>query len=124
LLASRLSFDAPTIAKQAKIVEEILIAELDELSEEKEIEAAIISLLETEHLPWQHMRDTGPRKYDLRTLINDLWLIDWSPGYSNIGMRLRCGSQGSGRPEQVAAALGFKEYPQSIHRTKLILETS
>jgi len=29
-----------------------------------EVEAAINTLLEKESLPWEHQRDTGPRKYD------------------------------------------------------------
>ena len=90
---------------------------------QKDIESAITSLLATKQLPWQHQRDTGPRHYDLRALIDDLWLIDGSTEYCTIGMRLRCDSSGSGRPEQVAAALGFENYPKSIHRTKLILKT-
>src|SRR4030042_1044848 len=89
-----------------------------------EIETAITGLMEKDSLPWQHQRDTGPHKYDLRTLIDELWLIDWRNGGCNIGMRLRCDSNGSGRPEQVAAALGFEKYPESIHRTKLILQTN
>jgi len=89
-----------------------------------EIEAAVADLLGKEKLPWQHQRDTGPHKYDLRALIDDLWIIDWRNGGCNIGMRLRCDSNGSGRPEQVAAALGFEKYPESIHRTRLILQTN
>jgi radical SAM-linked protein len=89
-----------------------------------EVEAAINTLLDKESLPWQHQRDTGPRKYDLRALINDLWLIDWRDGGCTVGMRLRCDSQGSGRPEQVAAALGFEKYPETIHRVKLVLQTN
>jgi radical SAM-linked protein len=88
-----------------------------------EIEAAITDLLKKETLPWQHQRDTGPHKYDLRALIDDLWLIDWSDGRCNIEMRLRCDSSGSGRPEQVAAALGLTRYPDAIHRIRLILQT-
>jgi radical SAM-linked protein len=89
-----------------------------------EIEAAMADLLKKESLPWQHQRDTGPHKYDLRALIDDLWLIDWHNGRCNIGMRLRCDSSGSGRPEQVIAALGFTQYPDSVHRTRLILQTN
>ncbi len=89
-----------------------------------EVESAIATLLSTKHLPWQHQRDTGPRSYDLRALIDDLWLIDWHCPHCTIGMRLRCDNSGSGRPEQVALALGFTHHPHSIHRTKLILETS
>ena len=88
-----------------------------------EITAALDSLLRVQSLPWQHQRDTGPRHYDLRKLIDDLWLVDSAAGYADIGMKLRCDSGGSGRPEQVAAALGFQDYPESIHRTSLILRT-
>lgn len=89
----------------------------------EDIEKSIDSLLKTESLPWQHQRDTGPRKYDIRKLIADLWIVDYQTASVIIGMKLRCDSRGSGRPEQVSAALGFTEYPQSIHRTRLYLKT-
>jgi len=89
-----------------------------------EVESSLSCLLSKEHLPWQHMRDTGPRNYDLRALIDDLWLARINPSGCTIGMRLRCDSSGSGRPEQVTQALGFSQYPHLIHRTKLILKTS
>jgi radical SAM-linked protein len=96
---------------------------LEAEKDKAEVEAALASLLATEQLPWHHERDTGTRNYDLRALIDDLWLTEWRQGFSTIGMRLRCDSGGSGRPEQVAAALGFS-HPTSIHRTKLLLKTS
>jgi radical SAM-linked protein len=89
----------------------------------EDIEKAIESILNAESLPWQHQRDTGPRKYDLRKLIEDIWIIDYQANMATIGMKLQCDSNGSGRPEQVAIALGFKEYPGSIHRTRLYLKT-
>ncbi len=85
---------------------------------------AISGLLLLEHLPWQHQRDTGPRNYDLRPLIGDLSLLECQGGCCTIDMRLRCSSQGSGRPEQVIAALGFTGHPAGIHRTRLLLKTS
>lgn len=87
----------------------------------EEVESAIATLLSAEHLPWHHQRDTGQRDYDLRALIDDIWFISRDDSHLTIGMRLRCGSNGSGRAEQVTAALGLTYYPQSIHRTKLIL---
>jgi len=90
----------------------------------QDAETALTNLLLVKQLPWQHQRDTGPRNYDLRALIDDLWLIDWHSGTVNIGMRLRCDSGGAGRPEQVITAMGFSNYPRSIHRNKLILKTS
>jgi len=88
-----------------------------------EVEASLRSLLMVEHLPWQHMRDSGVRRYDLRALIEKLWLIGYSDSQCVLGMRLRCDNSGAGRPEQVTAALGFPHHPKSIHRTKLILGT-
>jgi len=97
---------------------------LETEKEKTQIEASLGNLLKKENLPWQHLRDTGPRNYDLRALIDDLWFIELTIPYCTIGMRLRCGSAGSGRPEQVSQALGFSQYPNLIHRTKLILKAS
>ena len=112
----------PSLQSQVRYAEYRVILETEK--RQKEIEEAITSLLALEHLPWQHQRDTGPRHYDLRALIDDLWLTDWHSGSCTIGMNLRCDNSGSGRPEQVAAALGFEHHPQSITRTRLILKTS
>jgi radical SAM-linked protein len=86
-----------------------------------DIESAIASLLSSKSLPWYHERDTGKREYDLRELIDDIKLESSTDKRCTITMVLRCGSNGSGRPEQVTLALGFKRYPLSISRTKLIL---
>ena len=117
----QMALNIPSLQSQVRFAE--YSVELETEKGKSDIESAISSLLSLEHLPWQHQRDTGPRRYDLRTLIDDLWLIDYGDGYCTIRMNLRCDSNGSGRPEQVAAALGFEYHPQSIHRTKLILKT-
>ena len=88
----------------------------------QDIEAAIKDLLSLSSLPWQHQRDTGVKKYDLRLLIGNIKLIEWRTGFCILGMRLRCDNTGSGRPEQVTAALGFADRPVSVHRTALLLE--
>jgi len=110
----------PSLQSQVRHAE--YTVELETEKGQDDIESVIAALLAKESLPWQHQRDTGPRHYDLRTLIDDIWPIDWRTGHCSIGMRLRCDSNGSGRPEQVAAALGFVKIPISIHRTKLILQ--
>jgi hypothetical protein len=79
-------------------------------------------LLARDTLPWQHVRDKEIRKYDLRQLIEDIWLLDSLPPDSRLGMRLRCDNKGTGRPEQVTLALGFDNPPKYIHRTGLILD--
>jgi radical SAM-linked protein len=85
------------------------------------IEKTVEELLSMAELPWHHQRDTGERKYDLRALIEDLWVIDWTNFTGTLGMSLRCDSSGSGRPEQVTLALGLQSPPAAIHRSKLIL---
>lgn len=110
----------PSLQSQVRSAEYRI--ELETEKGQKDIESELIKLLSMEQLPWQHQRDTVIRNYDLRALIDDLWLIDWQSGYCTLGMRLRCDNSGSGRPEQVATALGFIHHPQLIHRTKLILE--
>ena len=117
-----LALNQPSLQSQVRYVE--YKVEVETENEPKDIELGLSSLLSAEHLPWQHQRDTGLRSYDLRALIDDLWLLDWHRPYCTIGMRLRCDNSGTGRPEQVTAALGLTHYPRSIHRTKLILKTS
>ena len=116
---------------------------------------SLCSLLQAKELPWHHSRGDREHFYDLRALIDNLWLIEsrQCAGQSRIdpeldsgqestshtqdsrlktfgselltryvlGMRLRCDACGSGRPEQVTAALGFSKYPESIHRSKIML---
>ncbi len=43
---------------------------------QKDIESAITSLLSVEHLSWQHQRDKEVRRYDLRALVDDIWMIE------------------------------------------------
>jgi radical SAM-linked protein len=88
----------------------------------EEVQEALAKLLAAESLPWQHQRDKEVRRYDLRSLVHDLWLEGLSDGLCTLGMRLRTDSQASGRAEQVAVALGFSEPPLRIHRCKVILE--
>jgi radical SAM-linked protein len=117
-----INLSQPSLQSQVRYAE--YKVEVETEKESRDIESGLSSLLSAEHLPWQHQRDTGIRSYDLRALIDNLRLIDYHRPYCTIGMTLRCDNSGSGRPEQVAAALGFTHNPQSMHRTKLILKTS
>jgi radical SAM-linked protein len=110
---------APSLQSQLRYVE--YRVEVKENKNLREVQSAISSLLQVKHLPWQHLRDTGLHYYDLRALIENIWSVDWHDSSCILGMCLRCDSYGTGRPEQVTAALGFTHYPDSIHRTKLIL---
>ena len=110
----------PSLQSQVRYAEYKVIADTDK--KPNEVEAAIDSLLSSDELPWQHARDKEVRKYDLRTLVEDIWIIESHPPEYTFGMKLRCDSSGTGRAEQVLSALGLTIHPKSIHRTKLILE--
>lgn len=114
-----IGLNVPTLQSQVRLAE--YRVEVESEGTKQELERTLISLLSAKALPWHHFRDTGPRHYDLRALIDDLWLISYQNSQCILGMRLRCDSGGSGRPEQVTAALGFAHHPKVIHRTKLIL---
>lgn len=110
----------PAVQAQVSLAEYRVEVETDRPQED--IQSALDRLLEAESLPWQHQRDTGPRSYDLRALIKDLWLEECTGDSCIIGMLLRCDTGGAGRPEQVAAALGFAGPPRSIRRVRLLLD--
>ncbi len=115
----QIGLKVPSLQSQVKFAEYRVEIETDKTTQE--IRQSLDSLLKTDKLPWQHLRDTGPKRYDLRALIEDLWLIEHRDSLCVLGMRLRCDEKGSGRPEQVTKALGFSQHPKSIHRTALLL---
>jgi len=119
LEAQPVGLNVASLQSQVRFVEYTVEIEIEKTI--PDIKSAIQSLLSAKELPWQHERDTGTRHYDLRPLIDDVWFIENTGPACQLGMRLRCDSKGTGRPEQVIKALGFSHRPRSIHRTKLIL---
>jgi len=111
--------NVPSLQSQVRFVE--YRVELETEKEGREVESALQSFLSMKELPWHHHRDTGDRYYDLRALVDNLWLMECQDSICILGMRLRCDEKGAGRPEQVTKALGFAKRPRSIHRTSLIL---
>jgi radical SAM-linked protein len=89
----------------------------------EEVQKAIKGFLAAGSVPWEQLRDKEVRKYDIRALVQDVWQEVCDNGTLVLGMRLQADSSGSGRPEQVTAAMGLPE-PLSIHRTKLLLAES
>lgn len=83
---------------------------------------AVEQFMAAQTLMWQHTRDTEVRSYDLRQMVSELAVKEVTGAEIVLNMVLRCDPGGSGRPEQVTAAIGFAEPPISIHRTRLALE--
>jgi radical SAM-linked protein len=73
----------------------------------------IKSLLDSDTLP----RDRRGKEYDLRPLIECLWL---EPDGVAIGMRLVARPGAMGRPDEVLLALELHPHDALIHRTRLI----
>jgi len=89
-----------------------------------EMESSVRAILDAREIPWSHRRGEGMHSYDMRPLIQDMWLVRCLDGVCTVGMMLRSDSGGSGRPEQVINALmASPQVPVSIHRTKLLLRT-
>ena len=86
-----------------------------------ELAARIAGVLEAAALPRERLRDREVRRYDLRPLIDHLWLESSLPGEAVLGMRLRTDEHATGRPDEVLAALGLGEVPRAVHRTRLEL---
>jgi radical SAM-linked protein len=71
-------------------------------------------------VPWEHRREDEVRSYDIRALVQDVRVERPNERTLRLRMRLRSDNSGSGRPEQVAAAIGLPA-PLRIHRTRLVL---
>ncbi len=83
-----------------------------------EMQARLDRMLEADSLPHRRKRRGREREYDLRPLIEDLWIEAGPPHYA-LGMRLRADSQATGRPDEVLKALGLDDRPHSIERSRL-----
>lgn len=81
---------------------------------------AVADFLARDSVPWEHRREKEVKRYDLRPLVE--WLrVEPGTDPPVLVMRLRADPGATGRPDQVAAALGYPG-PLRVHRTALILD--
>lgn len=80
---------------------------------------AIDRLLVQESVPAVRVKKGREVTYDLRPLVHDLKLLPGTPKTLVFHMNLKCGAQGSGRPEQVLKALGIRYGGIWIHRAAI-----
>lgn len=96
-----------------------------------ELHARIGALLAAGTLPRERHRDGKRTTYDLRPLVRDLWLeppaadtgsrpAATSPARAQLGMILKLDPTGTGRPDEVADALGL--HAHAIERVRIDLE--
>jgi radical SAM-linked protein len=99
---------------------EYTVALLTDLSP-AEVQSRVDALLATATLPRQRMRDREVRRYDLRPLIDRLWVQSHQGGQVMLGMRLQTDQHATGRPDEVLAALELAAAPRQVNRTRLVL---
>ena len=84
---------------------------------QEEMEEKLRELLSAEQL----LRQRRGKEYDLRPLIEDLWVEGKEADGWVLGMRLRAGDQGTGRPDEVLDALGLAEKLYIVRRERLLM---
>jgi radical SAM-linked protein len=84
-----------------------------------DLEARVAALLSASTLPRERVRKGQRRSYDLRPLVEDLKLEKEDAEGHRLWMRLRHGTGGTARPEDVLGALGLAEVPFNVERTAL-----
>ena len=106
-------YSAPALQTQTRAAE-FVVAPFEELSVE-EAQARVRSLLDRPSIE----RKRRDKTYDLRPLILDLWVETGEDGRARIGMKLKAEESGTGRPDEVASALGWDAAAVKIHRRRM-----
>ncbi len=111
---SEIPYSAPALPTQTRAAEYALSPPVGESVEQ--VQARVQALLDAASIERQRRDKT----YDLRPLVLDLWVEDAGGGRARVGMRLKAEEGGTGRPDEVAAALGWDAAAVRIHRRRLI----
>jgi len=110
--------NAPALQAALRWAEYVVTVETDETREQVE------SLVQTFLAAPSLMRERRGKSYDLRPLALSLIVKAVSASSAQIAMRLLAdASAGTGRPDEVLAALGWADAPAQIHRRELGFET-
>jgi hypothetical protein len=90
-------------------------------SDPDDAEARVAGFLALDTFPWEMRREKEkePRRYDLRATVLDL-AVERTP--AGPALRARLKADAGGRPEQLAAALGYDPRHLRIHRLALVLD--
>jgi len=82
------------------------------------LEEAIDAFFARERYPWEEDFAGRQKHFDLRDLVDDLW-VEQSEAGNALGMRLDAAATGTGRPDSVLAGLGLGDAAH-MHRTRLL----
>jgi radical SAM-linked protein len=110
--------NAPALQAVLRWAEYVVAVETDESQEQ--IASKTQAFLAAPTL----LRERRGKSYDLRPLVLSLTVQAVPPSSAQLVMRLRADANaGTGRPDEVLAALGWADAPAQIHRRKLGFET-
>ena len=110
--------NAPALQAALRWAEYVVTVETDETREQ--VESKVQTFLAAPSL----MRERRGKSYDLRPLALSLIVKAVSASSAQIAMRLSADANaGTGRPDEVLAALGWADAPAQIHRRELGFET-
>ena len=81
----------------------------------------VTAFLARDSCPWEQQREKEVRRYDLRALVLALAVEETAEGPALLA---RFKAEAGGRPEQLAAALGYDPRLIRIHRLALVLDAA
>lgn len=106
--------NAPALQAELRWAEYLVTIETSESPEH--IEAKVRTFTEASSV----MRERRGKRYDLRPLVLSLQVKGADGASAQIAMRLKADANaGTGRPDEVVAALGWGSVPVQVHRRKL-----
>jgi len=85
-----------------------------------DLDAHLRAFLAQEAVVRERERKGRDAHYDLRPLVERLWVVGQHEGRYILGMRLKSGPQGTGRPDEVLKALGLWESARGLERTAIV----
>ncbi len=88
------------------------------------VQGRLDGLLAAGSISRRRERPDGDRAYDLRPLVNKLWIAAHQAHTYVIAMNLQAGGRGTGRPDEVMAALDMRQTVRGIERVRLLLATA
>jgi radical SAM-linked protein len=108
----------PSLQSQMRHAEYRVVVESEETL--AGVEKRVEQMLSAQSLPRQRERKGKVTEYDLRPLIDDLWIEGCEEAACVLGMRLQSDSQATGRPDEVLEAMGLGDVSCSIERTRCL----
>ena len=86
------------------------------------LEAALRDWMAQDSAVRERRRKGRMRAYDLRPLVESLWVVGRTEDGWIVGMRLTAKPSATGRPDEVLKSLGLWEVARGIERTTLVME--